>query len=136
MTAVHSLQDENDKLKKQVEQLLKEKAKSLKADLLAEVKEINGVKFLAKQVDLDATGAKDLAYEIGGTADNFFIVLGTVNEGKRMLRDYVSKEIVESKELNAGQNVRDLGKYIQGGIGGQAFFAIAGGENLAGNADA
>src|SRR5690554_2778137 len=136
MKAVHSLQDENAKLKKQVEQLLKEKAKSLKGDLLAEVKEINGVKFLAKQVDLDATGAKDLAYEIGGTADNFFIVFGTVNEGKPMLTAYVSKEIVESKGLNAGQIVRELGKYIQGGGGGQAFFATAGGKNPDGIADA
>ncbi len=129
MKAVLSLQDENSKLKKQVEQLLKEKAKNLKGDLLNEVQEINGVKFLAKQVDLDATGAKDLAYEIGGTADNFFILFGTVNEGKPMLTAYVSKEIVESKRLNAGQIVRELGKYIQGGGGGQAFFATAGGKN-------
>ena len=136
MKAVHSLQDENAKLKKQVEQLLKEKAKSLKGDLLAQVEEINGVKFLAKQVDLDATGAKDLAYEIGGTAENFFILFGTVNEGKPMLTAYVSKEIVESKGLNAGQIVRELGKYIQGGGGGQAFFATAGGKNPEGMAEA
>lgn len=136
LKAVHSLQDENTKLKKQVEQLLKEKAKSLKGDLLNEVQEINGVKFLAKQVDLDATGAKDLAYEIGGTANNFFILFGTVNEGKPMLTAYVSKEIVETKGLNAGQIVRELGKYIQGGGGGQAFFATAGGKNADGIKDA
>ncbi|HLV50539.1 MAG TPA: alanine--tRNA ligase, partial [Flavobacterium sp.] len=136
MKAVHSLQDENAKLKKQVEQLLKEKAKNLKGDLLAQVEEINGVKFLAKQVDLDANGAKDLAYEIGGTAENFFILFGTVNEGKPMLTAYVSKEIVESKGLNAGQIVRELGKHIQGGGGGQAFFATAGGKNPEGMADA
>jgi len=129
MKAVHSLQDENTKLKKQVEQLLKEKAKNLKGDLLAEVQEINGIQFLAKQVDLDATGAKDLAYEIGGTADNFFILLGTITDGKPMLTAYVSKELVESKGLNAGQIVRELGKHIQGGGGGQAFFATAGGKN-------
>ena len=132
MKAVHSLQDENTKLKKQVEQLLKEKAKSLKGDLLNEVQEINGVKFLAKQVDLDANGAKDLAYEIGGTANNFFILFGTVTDDKPMLTAYVSKEITETKGLNAGQIVRELGKYIQGGGGGQAFFATAGGKNPAG----
>ncbi|HUH25588.1 MAG TPA: DHHA1 domain-containing protein, partial [Flavobacterium sp.] len=98
-------------------------------DLLVEVQEINGVQFLAKQVDLDATGAKDLAYEIGGTADNFFILLGTVTDDKPMLTAYVSKELVENKGLNAGQIVRELGKYIQGGGGGQAFFATAGGKN-------
>jgi len=136
MKAVQSLQDENTKLKKQLEQLLKEKAKGLKGDLLKEVQEINGVKFLAKQVDLDANGAKDLAYEIGGTANNFFILLGTVTDDKPMLTAYVSKEIIESKGLNAGQIVRELGKYIQGGGGGQAFFATAGGKNPAGIAEA
>ena len=136
LKAVRALQDENAKLKKQIEQLLKEKAKNLKGDLLAEVQEINGVQFLAKQLDLDAAGAKDLAYEIGGTGTNFFILLGTVTDGKPMLTAYVSKEIVESKGLNAGQIVRELGKYIQGGGGGQAFFATAGGKNPEGMAEA
>jgi alanyl-tRNA synthetase len=136
LKAVHSLQDENAKLKKQLEQLLKEKAKNMKGDLLKEITEVNGVQFLAKQVDLDAAGAKDLVYEIGATGTNFFIVLGTVTEGKPMLTAYVSKEIVESKGLNAGQVVRELGKYIQGGGGGQAFFATAGGKNPDGMADA
>lgn len=136
MKAVHSLQDENTRLKKQLEQLLREKAKGLKGDLLKEVQEINGVKFLAQQVDLDANGAKDLAYEIGGTASNFFILFGTVTDDKPMLTAYVSKEITESKGLNAGQIVRELGKYIQGGGGGQAFFATAGGKNPAGIAEA
>ena len=135
LKAVHSLQDENAKLKKQLEQLLKEKAKNMKGDLLNEITEINGVQFLAKQVDLDANGAKDLVYEIGTTGTNFFIVLGTVTEGKPMLTAYVSKEIIESKGLNAGQVVRELGKYIQGGGGGQAFFATAGGKNSEGMAD-
>ncbi len=136
LKAVHSIQEENNKLKKQLEQLLREKAKGMKTTLLNEVIEINGVRFLAKQVDLDATGAKDLAYEIGSTADNFFIVFGTVTEGKPMLTTYVSKEIVESKGLNAGQIVRELGKYIQGGGGGQAFFATAGGKNAEGLSEA
>lgn len=136
MKAVQSLQDENTKLKKQLDQLLKEKAKGLKGDLLKEVQEINGVKFLSKQVDLDANGAKDLAYEIGGTANNFFILFGTVTDDKPMLTAYVSKEITETKGLNAGQIVRELGKYIQGGGGGQAFFATAGGKNPAGIAEA
>lgn len=136
LKAVHSLQDENIKLKKQIEILWKEKAKNLKKELLAEVQEMNGVRFLAKQVDLDASGAKDLAYEIGGTAANFFIVLGTVTEGKPMLTVYVSKEIVASKKLNAGTVVRELGKYIQGGGGGQPFFATAGGKNPDGVAEA
>ncbi len=130
--SVASLQDENAKLKKQVEQLLKDKAKNLKGELASQIENINGVDFLAVQVDLDANGAKDLAYELGNNRDNLFLVLGTVNEDKPMLTCYVSKELVASKGLNAGQVVRELGKYIQGGGGGQPFFATAGGKNSSG----
>ena len=130
--AVVSLQDENAKLKKQLEQLLKEKAKGLKGNLAAQIQEVNGVKFLATQVDLDANGAKDLAYELGNNETNLFLVLATATDDKPMLTCYISKELVESKGLNAGQVVRELGKYIQGGGGGQPFFATAGGKNVEG----
>lgn len=132
LKAVVSLQDENAKLKKQLEALLRDKAKNLKGELAKELKEINGIQFLAKQVDLDATGAKDLAYELGTLGNNLFLVLATADEGKPMLTCYISKELVAEKGLNAGQVVRELGKYIQGGGGGQPFFATAGGKNAAG----
>ncbi|UGS23151.1 alanine--tRNA ligase [Flavobacterium channae] len=132
MKAVVALQDDNAKLKKQIEQLLKEKAKNLKGELATQIQEINGVKFLATQVDLNPEGAKDLAYELGNNETNLFLVLATAEEGKPMLTCYVSKELVASKNLNAGQVVRELGKYIQGGGGGQPFFATAGGKNVDG----
>lgn len=130
--AVVSLQDENAKLKKQLEALLKEKAKNLKGALVGELQEMNGVQFLAKQVDLDPNGAKDLAYELGNLGTNLFLLLATAEEGKPMLTCYISKELVAEKGLNAGQVVRELGKYIQGGGGGQPFFATAGGKNPGG----
>ncbi len=132
MKAVVALQDDNAKLKKQIEQLLKEKAKNLKGELASQIQEVNGVKFLATQVDLNPEGAKDLAYELGNNETNLFLVLATAEEGKPMLTCYVSKELVASKNLNAGQVVRELGKYIQGGGGGQPFFATAGGKNVDG----
>src|SRR5690606_34204547 len=61
--AIQNLQNENIDLKKQVENLLKEKAKNLKANLKDELTEVNGIQFLAKKVDLDASGIKDLAFE-------------------------------------------------------------------------
>jgi len=128
LKAVLSLQEENIRLKKQAEQLLKEKAKGLKAELINLIEEVDGVQFLAQEIDLDATGAKDLAYEIGNTSSNLFIVFGTVTDGKPMLTCYISKELAASKGMNAGSVVRELGKYIQGGGGGQAFFATAGGK--------
>lgn len=134
--AVTGLQEENTVLKKQVEQLLKDKAKGLKGDLVAELEEVNGVQFLAKKVDLDATGIKDLAFEIGTQFSNLFLLLAAENDGKALLSCYISKELVSNRKLNAGNVVRELGKYIQGGGGGQPFFATAGGKNPSGIPDA
>jgi alanyl-tRNA synthetase len=130
--AVVSLQEDNAKLKKQIEQLLKEKAKNLKGELASQIQEINGVKFLATQVDLNPEGAKDLAYELGTLGTNVFLVLATADDDKPMLTCYISKELVTEKNLNAGTVVRELGKFIQGGGGGQPFFATAGGKNVEG----
>ncbi len=130
--AVESLQEENSSLQKQIQQLLKDKAKNLKGDLKAEIKEVNGVNFLAKKIDLDAGGMKDLAFEMGGETENLFLVLGAEKDGKALLACYISKELAEAKSLDAGKIIRELGKHIQGGGGGQAFFATAGGKNPAG----
>ena len=136
LKAVHNLQEENAKLAKQIEALMKDKVKNLKATLAAQIQEVNGVQFLATQVDLNPEGAKDLAYELGNLGTNLFLVLATADEDKPMLTCYISKELVAAKNLNAGQVVRELGKYIQGGGGGQPFFATAGGKNVAGIAEA
>ncbi|NAY92207.1 alanine--tRNA ligase [Muricauda sp. JGD-17] len=130
--AVVGLQDENSALKKQVEQLLKDKAKGLKNELIGELKEINGIQFLAKKVDLDAGGIKDLAYEMGGQVSNLFLLLATEKDGKALLSCYISKDLASNSGLHAGNIVRELGKHIQGGGGGQPFFATAGGKNPAG----
>ncbi|WP_378186589.1 alanine--tRNA ligase [Aquimarina sp. W85] len=127
--AIHTLQEENTQLKKQMESLLKDKARNLKSELKLEFEEINGVKFLAKAVDLDAAGIKDLSFELGGEIEDVVIVLGTVYDGKALLSCYISKPLVEVKALNAGKIVRELGRFIQGGGGGQPFFATAGGKN-------
>ncbi|WP_293894482.1 alanine--tRNA ligase [Flavobacterium sp.] len=132
LKAVVSLQDDNAKLKKQIEQLLREKAKGLKGELASQLQDINGIKFLATQVDLNSEGAKDLAYELGTLGTNLFLVLATAEDEKPTLSCYISKELVAAKNLNAGTVVRELGKYIQGGGGGQPFFATAGGKNVAG----
>ena len=126
--AIQNLQEENNELKKQVESLLRDKAKALKAELRTEVENINGVNFLSKKVDLDANGIKDLAYQLGEEFDDLYILFGTEQNGKALLSCYISKGLVKKSDLNAGQIVRELGKYIQGGGGGQAFFATAGGK--------
>ncbi|CAI8338418.1 MAG: Alanine--tRNA ligase [Flavobacterium sp. SCGC AAA160-P02] len=126
--ALKSIQDENNKLKKQIELLLKEKVKNLKRDYKNQLEVINGIQFLATQVDLDANGIKNLAFELGNEFKNLFLIFGANINGKAILSCYISKELVSNK-LNAGTIVHELGKYIQGGGGGQAFFATAGGKN-------
>ena len=130
--ALQNLQEENVSLKKQIELLLKDKAKSIKGELKNELEDINGVQFLAKKLDLDAGGLKDVAFELGSQFDNLFLLLATEQNGKALLSCYISKELVTNKDLNAGQVVRELGKFIHGGGGGQPFFATAGGKHPAG----
>ncbi len=128
LKAVVSLQDENTELKKQLAILLKDKAQNLKGDLEKELQTVNGVRFLAKKVDLDAAGIKDLSFEMGQNREDLFLLFGTEQDGKALLSCYISKGVVASKNLNAGTIVRELGKHIQGGGGGQPFFATAGGK--------
>lgn len=123
-----SLQDENAALKKQIEQLLKDKTSHLKSKLKNQLEEIDGIQFLATQVDLDAGGIKNLAFELGNEFDRLFLLFGSNIRGKAILTCYISKGIVSDK-LHAGTIVRELGKYIHGGGGGQPFFATAGGKN-------
>ena len=130
--AITSMIDENASLKKQVEALIKEKAQNLSGDLAKEFEIVNGVQFLAKRVDLDAGAIKDLAFKLGENKTDVFILFATEQGGKALLSCYISKELVASKDLNAGTVVRELGKHIQGGGGGQPFFATAGGKNPAG----
>jgi len=127
--ALQNLQTEIADLKKQVETLLKDKAKNIKGELKEELTVINGVQFLAKRLDLDAASIKDVCFELGQDVNNLFLIFATESEGKALLSCYISKELVESKGLNAGTIIRELGKYIQGGGGGQPFFATAGGKN-------
>lgn len=134
--AVEELQAENSALHKQIDALEHEKTLQLKKELRTELQEIKGVNFLAKQVDMDANGMKDLAYQLAGEVEHLFVLLAAENKGKALLTCYISKDLVESKALNAGQIVRELGKHIQGGGGGQAFFATAGGKKPEGLSEA
>jgi alanyl-tRNA synthetase len=130
--ALQNLQEENTQLKKEIEQLLKDKAKNLIGDLRNQLEEINGIQFLATKVDLDANGIKNLAFDLGKEHKNLFLVFGSAIKDKALLTCSISKELVEEKGLDAGKVVRELGKFINGGGGGQKFYATAGGKNPGG----
>ncbi|MGY8923062.1 MAG: alanine--tRNA ligase, partial [Flavobacteriales bacterium] len=134
--AIQSLQSENAALKKELNVLSKLKSQVLKEEILKEVKTINGIQFCALEVDLDSQGMKDLSFEIGSQLEYAILVLGSIKSGKPLLSCYVSKSLVSEKDKDAADIIRNLGKYIQGGGGGQAFFATAGGKKSEGMKDA
>ena len=132
LKSVTTLQDDNAKLKKQIEQLLKEKIDGLKNTLVADFQEINGINFLAKQVDLSMSSTKDLAQAIGSSKPNSFVFLASIEDNTPNIHCYISKELVAEKSLNAGNVIRELGKCIDGNGGGQPFFASGKGKNVNG----
>jgi alanyl-tRNA synthetase len=132
LKSVVSLQDDNTKLKKQLEQLIKEKIEGLKNTLVADFQEINGINFLAKQVDLSMSATKDLAQAIGTSKPNVFVFLASIEDNAPNIHCYISKELVAANGLNAGNVIRELGKFIDGNGGGQPFFASGKGKNVGG----
>ena len=126
LKALEALQSENAKLKKEIEQLNKLRAASVKDDLIKAREEINGVSYIGAQLELDAAGLKNLAFELGSQLDDLFFVAGSESNGKALMVVYISKGVVESRGLNAGNIVRELGKFIQGGGGGATIFRNGG----------
>ena len=128
LKAVQQLIDQNAEMRKALEAMNREKALKLKDELLGQVRNINGINFLSKRIDADATAAKDIAFGMRSVIDNLFLVLGSESDGKATLSVLVADELVASKGMNAGNIVRELAKKIQGGGGGQPGFATAGGK--------
>ncbi len=127
---VQSIIMENDALKKTIEAMIIEKVGIVKADLLTRIKNINGINFLAEIIDLPSADAiKTLSYEMKNQQDNIVLVLGAIIEGKAHLSIIISENLLKEKNLDANKMIRDLAKDIQGGGGGQPFYATAGGKN-------
>lgn len=129
LRGVNNILDENQRLTREVDELRRQKADSLKDDLLKTVRVIDGVNFIATRLQGDAAMAKDVALALKATLPNVFALLAHVAEGKPGLTLVISDELVQLRNLNAGQIVRSLAKEIKGGGGGQPSFATAGGSN-------
>lgn len=133
VAALGKVLDENGALKKEIEKSITEKSLALKSDLEAKIQQMGDINFLATIVDLpNAEAVKTLAYAIKGGVNNLFLVIGAEFDGKPSLTVVISDELAKEKGLNAGDIVRDLAKDIQGGGGGQPFYATAGGKHAAG----
>lgn len=131
--AVEGLMQERNELKKEIESLHLEKAGEIKATLIKEVVAGEGVNTLIAKVNLpNGEALKKLAFELKNEIENAFVILVADVGGKPQIAVIIEDSLVKSKGLNAGQIVRELAKEIQGGGGGQPFFATAGGKNLEG----
>jgi alanyl-tRNA synthetase len=120
-------------LRKQLEQFEQQSLNQQKDQLAAQVKDLNGVSFLAAVVQAGSADAlKKLAYDLRQVVPNLVAILGAEVDGKPQLAVMLDDEIAKAGKLNATTLVRELAREIQGGGGGQPFFATAGGKNLAG----
>jgi alanyl-tRNA synthetase len=130
--AVEDLLTKNNQLTKDIEVLQREKAMNVKGELKSKIETINGINFLGTSVNLDGGSIKDILFQLKGEVDNFFGVIGGNEGDKCTISIIVSDAVMADKGLNAGNLVREVAKHIQGGGGGQAFFATAGGKNPSG----
>lgn len=130
---VAALQEENRNLRKEIDKLQSAQAGGLKDQLKQNMEVINGINFIGAKLPLnDGKALKTLAYELERELGNALIVFGAEVKGKPQLLVAVSEVLTKDKELHAGNMVRELAKHIQGGGGGQAFFATAGGKDASG----
>ena len=127
-TAVRKMLESNDALSKEVESMRREQVAQWAEKIAASTPVREGMQLIAMQTDRRADFIKDLAYNLRSRSPQLVFVVGTVSEGKPSLTVMLGEEIT-SRDVNAGAVVREAAKLMQGGGGGQAFFATAGGKN-------
>ena len=126
--SVQKLIEENNALKKQLEEFQKEKTIQLKKSLADSIKSIGDIKVISAVLPVSANVARDLAFQLRGEiTEKLVVVIGSVDADKPLLTVSVSDDLTQ--QFNAGQLVREAAKLIQGGGGGQAHYATAGGKN-------
>jgi alanyl-tRNA synthetase len=131
--SVESLLEENNRLVKKLEDYEHQEVSRIKSDLKKSVVSFAGVNIIAAQPMIgSAQAVKDLAYQLRGEIANLYLVLGVEIEGKPLLTVMISDELVHSRGLDASIIVREAGKEIRGGGGGQPFYATAGGKDVTG----
>ena len=128
LQAVRKMVESNEALSKEVETMRREQVSQWAEKVLASTPERDGVQLIAVQLERPADFVKDLAYAMRQRAPKLVFVVGTVAGGKPTLTVMLGEEIAACG-VNAGAVVREAAKLMQGGGGGQPFFATAGGKN-------
>jgi alanyl-tRNA synthetase len=130
---IEDLMAKNQELQKTIEKLNKEKAQGLKNELKNKFIQKDGYLLLAEKAHLDAGGIKDILFQFkGDLSEPFVAIIGGIDGDKASLNIMISESLVAEKSWNAGNLVKEHAKHINGGGGGQNFFATAGGKNADG----
>lgn len=130
--AVEDMQLKLASLQKEMDAIKQKEAAAAKSDLASNLEVIKGVNAFIGELPLDAGAIKDIAFQLKNERAPFFGVFGSKSGGKVTLTVAISDDLIAERGLNAGAIVRELAQHIQGGGGGQAFFATAGGKKAEG----
>jgi alanyl-tRNA synthetase len=131
--AVGQLIEQNTALQKSISAYQNKEVGDLRQTLKSKIQHKNGVDYIIQQVEIPTADAlKNLAFELQSESQSLFCLLVAEIDGKASLALAISKQLTENKSLNAGTIIRELAKEVQGGGGGQAFLATAGGQNPSG----
>jgi alanyl-tRNA synthetase len=131
--AVLDLLEENKTLQKQIEVFENQQVANLKDQLLNQLEKIGEVNFIAQKVKVPSADAlKQLAFDLKAKIEDLFCVLVADIQGKPQIAVMIDENLVKTKNYHAGNIIKELAKEIQGGGGGQPFFATAGGKELSG----
>ena len=129
MATIHKAIADNKELQAEVDQFKAQKAMQFKQTLIDKAKDVNGVKVISGVIPVDAQNAKDIAFQLlKEFPEQLVVAIGCAPQGKPNLTVAFSEDLVKEGK-NAGKMVREAGKLIQGGGGGQPHFATAGGKN-------
>ena len=131
--AVQKAVAENQSLKKEIENFMTEKLEQFRDRLIDRAEDYNGIKLVRVQGNVQPDMIRGVLPLLRGrfTDVQFAVVGATEWEGKPMISVFLSQPLVDAGK-NAGQMIKSAAKHIQGGGGGQAWMATAGGRNAAG----
>ena len=127
------LLEENKSLKSQLSDYQSKEIAAIKQSLMAGVKNVDGIHYVISDLGIvDEKDAKTLSFQLEKELGNAYILFGLISNHKPMLMLHISAELVKSKSMNAVMIIKDLAAHIQGGGGGQPFYATAGGKKADG----
>ena len=129
--AIAKMIEDNATFKKQAEEFARQKAADFAKKLTEKAEEVNGIKLLVSQVTIDPAMMRNAAQALQKELKGAAIVAAYEYEGKPQLLLAYSDDLVAAGH-NAGKEIREAAKFIQGGGGGQPVLATAGGKDVAG----